>query len=415
MNIGFVNNNYQLGGAETVVQQLFAGCTKAGHRAKFYVSDGKSYPWRRGVRPLYPRILSWLDHSRFRSTIDQLAPRAIWTDRAFQKLSNGRSDILHIHAFHGTYATIESLAQLAKKKPVVWTFHRFWGITGGCDHPGECRRYLESCGNCPRVNEWPICGADNTETQLRKKVNYLAGQPLNIVSPSRHLATSIKQSRVGRSWRVSHIPNGVDPDCFRFSRKQDPEFRRSLGLSASGTVVLIVNRNFRDPVKGFAVIERALHELPRVAGVQFAFAGEHSDWAIGLLPKTLDAIDLGYVSSRDQMGNLFEAADIFLYSSPGENFPCVILEAMSSKCCVVSTPTDGVLEQIEDGVSGVIASSFDPTCLVEALRRAIEDIDLRRTCGEAARERVRNRFSESKMIEDYLALYKEVLEQGTAS
>ena len=39
----------------------------------------------------------------------------------------------------------------------------------------------------------------------------------------------------------------------------------------------------------------------------------------------------------------------FLFASPAENFPCVILEAMASACCVVATPTSGVTEQIEDG------------------------------------------------------------------
>ncbi len=65
-------------------------------------------------------------------------------------------DVVHIHSFHGQYATIESLLYLISRKPVLWTFHRFWGITGGCDYPGDCRKYLESCGHCPRVDEWPL-------------------------------------------------------------------------------------------------------------------------------------------------------------------------------------------------------------------------------------------------------------------
>ena len=39
-----VNNQVQLGGAETVVHQLRLGFNSLGHEAPFYVSHGKYYP-----------------------------------------------------------------------------------------------------------------------------------------------------------------------------------------------------------------------------------------------------------------------------------------------------------------------------------------------------------------------------------
>src|SRR5690606_13631238 len=100
--------------------------------------------------------------------------------------------IVHIHSFHGKYASMESLAYLALQKPVVWTFHRFWGVTGGCDHPGHCNKYLAQCGNCPRVTEFPMRGVDDTRIQLSKKIKLLRPLPLQIVSPSLHLSARVK-------------------------------------------------------------------------------------------------------------------------------------------------------------------------------------------------------------------------------
>ena len=412
MNISFVNNQYRLGGAETVVRQLHEGLATAGHRTWLYVALGKDYPWEAGVRPLYPRLLSRLDHSRWHGLAERFFPRPAWTDSNFRKLTQSPADIIHVHSFHGDYAGLESLAYVAKTKPVVWTFHRFWGVTGGCDHPGDCRRYLESCGQCPRVNEWPICGTDNTREQLKLKKETIARAPITVVSPSHHLAGVVRQSPIGKAWRVEVIPNGVDPQQFGFARKRDPHFRRSLGLSENGLIVLVVIRDFKDGLKGFDTIKRALEQLPAASDVTFCFAGQNAAWAIGQCPTRFRYADFGYVSDRLRLAQLFEAVDVFLFASPGENFPCVILEAMSAGCCVVSTPTDGVLEQIEDRVSGLLAESFQPEDLAKALAFALEHPDEVRTFSVSARRRVAAEFSEKAMIDRHIALYQEILGKG---
>ena len=405
MNVSYVNNLYHLGGAETVVRQLHFGMLKAGHQSRFYVAEGKIIPRLPGVKTLYPRSLSRLEYSRFNRFTDRWFPHYPWTDRAFRKIADDPSDVVHIHSFHGVYATIESLVYLAARKPVLWTFHRFWGMTGGCDYPGDCRRYLDRCGQCPRIDEWPICGVDNTAQQLEKKRELLADAPLHIISPSQHLARTVAASPVGRNWKITYIPNGVDPAEFSYQRKRDPKFRQSLGLSPDATIVLIVNRNFKDPMKGFQTVRDALL-MTEPKGAQFVFAGGNSDWAASQLPAHFSRVDMGVVTSRARIAELYEASDIFLYASPGENFPCAILEAMSAECCIVSTPTDGVLEQIQHGASGLIAHTFRPADLAQTLSDAVAHPDQVRAYGRAARQRVDENFTEAMMIDHHVALYR---------
>jgi glycosyltransferase involved in cell wall biosynthesis len=408
MNVSFVNNAYHLGGAETVVRQLHYGLLKQGHQSRFYIAKDKNTPRLPGVVPMYPRLLSLLYYSRFHELVDRWAPRQQWTDRTFRKIADDPSEVVHIHNFHGTYASLESLLFLAARKPVVWTFHRFWAITGGCDHPGDCRRYFDHCGQCPRVNEWPLNGVDDTTEQLKKKRELLTGSPIHIVSPSKHLARTVAESPIGRNWKITCIPNGVDPNEFSYQRKHDVKFRQSLGLKPDAKVVLIVNRNFQDSTKGYQTIRDALPMIdPR--GAQFVFAGGNSDWAIRQLPGHFSCVDMGFITSRGRIAELYEAADIFLYSSPGENFPCVILEAMSAQCCVVSTPTDGVIEQIEHGVSGLIADSFQPEDLAKTLSYALSSQDKLREYAQSARKRVDENFTEAGMIQAHLSLYQSLV------
>ena len=213
MKIALVNNQFQLGGAETVVGQLRRGLVAAGHAVELHVAHGKDYP--PDVHPLYPGLLSRLHHSRFNRMMEKVAPRFEWTDAAFRRLAKSDADIIHLHNFHGDYATIASLAHVASHKKLVWTFHALWGVTGGCDHPRACGRYLEKCGDCPQVGLWAVGDVDHTAAQLEEKLTLLANKPVHVVAPSEWLAEIVRKSKIGSHWDVRRIANGVDPAAFQ--------------------------------------------------------------------------------------------------------------------------------------------------------------------------------------------------------
>lgn len=406
MKIALVNSRLQLGGAETVVNQLWKGLAEAGIHVSLHLADGKHFP--RELSPLYPRLLSFLSHTRFHSLIERYWPRYIWTDAAFRKLANSDADLVHLHNFVGNYATVESLAFLALRKPVVWTFHGFWGITGGCVHPKECERYLESCGSCPHLGEWPLTQVDHTADQLMLKLNLLLPAPLQIIAPSHYVADRVRMSKVGRNWKVHHIPNGVDTKQFRSDFKQDEYLRCSLGLNIEGRVILVASRNFRDPEKGFTTIRDALSTVP-LAGVQILLVGENSEWALSQLSGNLSCVSLGYVSSRNLLARCMEASDIFLFASAAENFPCIILEAMAAGCCVVATPSGGVVEQITHRKTGFLSADLSSQALASVLMEALSDPATAKEFALASRLHVNTHFSEDRMIERHLSLYDQIL------
>jgi glycosyltransferase involved in cell wall biosynthesis len=407
MKIAFVNNRHQLGGAETVAWQLLRGAEARGHAARFYVGETAERDLPRGAERLYPDWLLRLYHSRMHGWVRRYAgPRRV-TSRRLARLG-GAHDLVHVHNFHGIYASTASLAELAARAPVVWTFHRFWGVTGGCDHPGECIRYLDTCGACPRVNEWPINGRDNTSEQLAEKEALLGRAPITVVSPSEHLARTVRGSRVGAGWRVEVIPNGVDPGEFAPAEGDRGELRAALGLSREKSVVLAVNRSFADPLKGGDILASAAAGLD-FRRVQLVLAGGDAEGVRSRLPEGADVVLAGYVRERSRLADLLRVADVFLYASPRENFPCATLEAMTAGCCVVSTPTDGVLEQIRDGEHGVFAEDFSGAALARAANAVLADRQRARALGAAARERVRREFTEAGMVERHLALYAELI------
>jgi glycosyltransferase involved in cell wall biosynthesis len=384
-----VNNQLRFGGAETVVHQLWSRIPNT----RLLVAESSSF------RPevMYPHLLGRLNHSRLHTLIEKWFPMSEWTDRRFSRLSEDPADIIHIHNFHGSYASVEALASLARTKRVVWTFHGLWGVTGGCDHPKGCQRYLEKCGSCPQLGLWPIGNIDRTTEELSRKITTLAGLRLHVIAPSKYFYETIRASQVGKEWNVHHIPNGIDATKFQPAQ------------SRSGTVkILIVNRDFQDPHKGFVVVQEALN-LTNPKGLELTFVGLNSGWAIERLRDGFQVRDLGYIEDREIMARLYGESDIFLFASPAENFPCVILEAMASGCCVVATPSGGVVEQLTDEENGFLAAAISGEALAAALARALESRNEISRFGQNARRTVIERFSEDVMIDRHVRLYQGLL------
>jgi glycosyltransferase involved in cell wall biosynthesis len=414
MRIAYLNNHFQLGGAETVVRQLHSGMVLRGHTSKVLVTDYKSLPNDKNLKPLYPRVLSRLEHSRLSKISRKFFPRYKWTDRAVEHLARSNYDIIHVHSFHGIYASIQTFARLVQAKPVIWTFHRFWGVTGGCDHPFGCMRYQYGCGSCPQIGNFAVGAIDRTASEWRLKMDLLRNLPLTIISPSQHLANTVRNSEIGRNWETVVIHNGIDSSEFSMTRKHNPYFRKALGLKEDKICLLFTNRDFRDEIKGWPVIHEALSRL-NPANIQLLLVGGGSEWAAKQLSKAWDIVDYGYVRDRRTMASIYEAADVFLYASSGENFPCAILEAMSSGCCIVTTPVDGVLEQIESGRSGFVAEGMDGEALALCLETALRDRKVIELIGRKARESVSERFSEAEMIRKHSELYNRVLEERSST
>jgi len=86
-----------------------------------------------------------------------------------------------------------------------------------------------------------------------------------------------------------------------------------------------------------------------------------------------------------------------------------VLEAMAHGRAVVATPVGGTPEVVADGETGLLVPPRDPDALADALRRLLDDPDLRRRMGEAGRRRVAADFTAERMADRVLAVYERVV------
>jgi len=125
-----------------------------------------------------------------------------------------------------------------------------------------------------------------------------------------------------------------------------------------------------------------------------------------------DQVDMTPINSRDELVAWFHAADVLCLPSVArsEAFGLVQLEAHASGTPVVATTLTTSVPYVNlDGVTGINVPPDDADALSDALRRILDDGDLRARLGAQARERALRDFTVARMVDDVLAVYSEAM------
>jgi glycosyltransferase involved in cell wall biosynthesis len=128
------------------------------------------------------------------------------------------------------------------------------------------------------------------------------------------------------------------------------------------------------------------------------------------LARLRDHVRVLPVQPRDEVYRLYREADVFVLPTWREGFPNVVIEAMAAGLPVVSTPVGAIPEAVEDGRSGLLVPVRDAAALEAALRRLIDDAQLRVAMGRRGRERVESTFSFEAVVARLAAIYRELVQ-----
>jgi glycosyltransferase involved in cell wall biosynthesis len=105
----------------------------------------------------------------------------------------------------------------------------------------------------------------------------------------------------------------------------------------------------------------------------------------------------------------YQLMDIFMMSSSFEGLPIALLEAMSMSCAVVSTQAGGIKEVIRHQIDGLTCSVDNWEQLSPLCELLIENPDKLSNFQQAARVRVTEMFSLTKMVHSLETLYKGII------
>jgi starch synthase len=117
---------------------------------------------------------------------------------------------------------------------------------------------------------------------------------------------------------------------------------------------------------------------------------------------------LGAVPYED-IPAVYHAMDAFVLPSHTEGLPRVVLEAQATATPVIATRVGGVPEVVDDGETGLLVDSHDPSGLADAIDRLANAPAERTELGDAGRTAVERSYAWDALYDRYERFLKEVV------
>lgn len=200
-------------------------------------------------------------------------------------------------------------------------------------------------------------------------------------------------------------PRAVDPACLS-------QLREEWGIEPSDTVVTMIARLM--PSKGvheYLAAARALGDRARFVLVGKPAFGNRSSITTEQLAAWQASGEIIAPGLQRNIREWLALSDVYVLPSYyREGVPRANLEAMAMRLPIVTTRMPGCKETVVEGENGFLVPPRDSAALTEAVRQLVADAELRQRMGVRSRELVEHRFSITSVVDEYLTLYRRVLQ-----
>ena len=209
--------------------------------------------------------------------------------------------------------------------------------------------------------------------------------------------------------RLSIVPCGVDTHHFR------PDGPAAGRRRPGAARIVVVSRLV--PRKG---VGNAISALAQVPGAELVVAGGPPADALAADPAALrlrelaqragvaDRVRLLGRVARQHLPALLRSADVVVCVPWYEPFGIVPLEAMACRVPVVASAVGGLTDTVVDRVTGLLVPPRQPDAVAEALRALLADDGWRAAMGAAGGQRVRQRYTWARVVDELVDVYASV-------
>jgi len=198
----------------------------------------------------------------------------------------------------------------------------------------------------------------------------------------------------------------INPGIVEFQSSLSTLARQALGLPAEGVVVAYVGRfaQIKRPDR-FVQLARQLSTDP---GIHFLMVGDgpllgEVREACAGLPQML------FLPWQHNLPLLLSAVDLVVMCSDNEGVPLLLIEAGMASRPVVTTNVGSVSDVVADGVNGLLVDRDDQAALADAVRRLVDDADLRSQLGAAGRAHALRDFTVNIANSAHAEMYRELV------
>jgi glycosyltransferase involved in cell wall biosynthesis len=242
---------------------------------------------------------------------------------------------------------------------------------------------------------------------ITRKLNLISINALSrIVAVSDDVAASIRKHKSTLKIPLQTILNGVNTERFQRDTAAGLQVRKVLGIPPEAPVIGTV-AVFRFQKRLDLWLELAGKILKRNPDCHFIIVGD------GPLKKVLEdkRKTLGlehrvhFTGIQTEVRPYYAAFDIYMMTSVFEGLPIALLEAMSMECAVVTTRAGGIGELIRSQVDGLSVDVNAWESLADGVNELLSDRQRMTKLAHAARQRVMQDFSLTKMVDTLELMY----------
>lgn len=335
-----------------------------------------------------------------------------------------QADVIALNWVNQGFLSIADIHRLSKLgKPLVWTMHDMWNMTGICHHAGYCTHFENNpplpptdsrnsseCRNCPLLRSATLPSL--AHRIWKKKQNLYQTAPIHFVAVSNWLADRARASSLLSKAPVSVIPNPFPltslpgPARTPASNKKDRKLKLVFGAA-----------RIDDPIKGHQTLLRATQIL-KSKFPEIAANAELTTFGSLKNPDALSGIaishnHLGPIPSS-RIREIYENADAVISTSEWETLPGTLIEGQAWGCIPIALDHGGQRDIIDHLSSGFLHPFSSPESNAEGIADGIAWVA---TLSDAERQQTRARmqqsvifrFSESQVALKYLSLFKSLL------
>ena len=216
-----------------------------------------------------------------------------------------------------------------------------------------------------------------------------------------------ERAKTFKAGKVCYVPGvGIDLKKFNAGYVNKEQKRKEIGVSADDFVLLSVGELI--PRKNHEVVIRALSVLKRLDKlnhIEYVICGRGAYEAdLRKLAEELDVADhVHFLGYRNDISEICNCADLFVFMSHQEGLPVALMEAMACGLPAVCSNIRGNTDLIEDGVTGLLANNT-PEEVAQSISKMKSDTALRNRVASAALQKIKQ-FDLSSVEDEMSKIY----------
>lgn len=403
MKIVQINAVYGVGSTGRIAQDIAAQLRKQGHEAYVFWAT----LCRADENAHLIRVGNTLDH-KLHALLRRLDGKQGWHSKAAtrklcRELLKIKPDVVHLHNLHSNYIHLPLLLQFLGDNgiPTLITIHDSWMFTCGyCAHYiyHNCDQWDKGCTDCPAVKK--ALGKKSAKMYRIKEELYRRIPKLAINGVSKWTTEAAGRGMLKTAQIQETVYNWIDTELFK-PQDNAAEVRRKYGVPEGHKLILGVSQGWSEN-KGLNEFLKIADTLEEEATV--ILVGEDCG-----IPKRENLKCIGFTHNRQELIDLYSAADLFVNPSRAETFGLVTAEALSCGTPVVAYNNTGSRELVAPQCGG-LATDGDAEALVSLTQRVLES--RKETYSAACRQWVLDNFEKQTQLQKYVELYEKLMEKA---